>query len=48
MSAVDKRCEACGKPADDPQLPGLCVDCAATIDRDYERLRDLADLDGGL
>jgi hypothetical protein len=34
--------QACGNPADDDQVPGLCRQCAATIDRDYEWLRDLA------
>jgi hypothetical protein len=42
MSGPEKRCDACGKPADDPQIPSLCTGCAASIDRDYEWLRDLA------
>jgi hypothetical protein len=40
-------CQACGKPADDDQVPGLCRDCAVRIDRDYEWLRDLAELEAG-
>lgn len=35
-------CQACGKPADDPEIPGLCQRCAATIDSAYEAKRDEA------
>jgi hypothetical protein len=45
---VTPPCQAgCGRPADDPEIPGLCHQCATSIDRDYEWLRDLADLEGG-
>ena len=40
-------CQACGEPADSPEIPGLCAECAARIDRDYEWLRDLAELEAG-
>ena len=33
-------CQACGKPADDPEIPGLCQRCAATIDAVTEELLD--------
>ena len=37
----------CGRPADDSEIKGLCTPCATSIDRSYEWLRDLADLEGG-
>jgi NMD protein affecting ribosome stability and mRNA decay len=42
-------CEACGKPADDDQVPGLCRDCAARIDRETDELleRELFDPGAG-
>jgi threonine synthase len=39
------KCQACGKPADDPEIKGLCRDCAVRIDRDYEALHEIADLE---
>jgi hypothetical protein len=43
-----KPCEACRRrPADDPDIPGLCRECARRIDADYEWLRDLAELEAG-
>ena len=43
-----RRCEACKvRPADDDQVPSLCKTCAASIDRDYEWLRDQAELEAG-
>jgi NMD protein affecting ribosome stability and mRNA decay len=36
-----KPCEACGKPADDPVIKGLCGDCAARIDRDTDERAEL-------
>lgn len=29
-------CQACGRPADDERVPGLCLDCAVRIDADTE------------
>jgi hypothetical protein len=40
-------CQACGKPAGDDQVAGLCRQCALRIDADYEWLRDLAELEAG-
>jgi len=32
-------CQACRRrPADDPQIPGLCTTCAGSIDRETEAL----------
>jgi NMD protein affecting ribosome stability and mRNA decay len=31
-------CQACGKPADYDQVPGLCRQCAATIDEATDEL----------
>jgi hypothetical protein len=45
---VTPPCQAgCGRPGDDDQIRGLCHHCATSIDRSYEWLRDLADLEGG-
>jgi hypothetical protein len=45
---VTPPCQAgCGRPADDPKIKGLCTPCATSIDRSYEWLRDLADLEAG-
>jgi hypothetical protein len=38
-------CQACGKPADSSEIPGLCAEDTARIDRDNEWLRDLAELE---
>ena len=36
-----RKCEACKvRPTDDDQVPGLCRDCAATIDTAHEDRRD--------
>jgi hypothetical protein len=40
-------CQACGKPADDDQVPGLCRQCASTIDRDTDWLREVAEWEAG-
>jgi NMD protein affecting ribosome stability and mRNA decay len=38
-------CEACGAPADDPDIPGLCSRCAFWIDTWTDRQRDIQLLD---
>jgi hypothetical protein len=38
---------SCGRPGDDDQIKGLCTPCATSIDRSYEWVRDLADLEAG-
>jgi len=38
-------CEACGQPADDEEIPGLCRRCAFWIDTETDRMRDVHLLD---
>jgi hypothetical protein len=45
---VTPPCQACRRrPADDPEIRGLCTTCAKSIDTDYEWLRDLGELEAG-
>jgi hypothetical protein len=37
----------CGRPGNDPQIKGLYTPCATSIDRSYQWVRDLADLEAG-
>jgi NMD protein affecting ribosome stability and mRNA decay len=38
-------CEACGRPADDEEVRGLCSRCAFWIDTETDRMRDAHLLD---
>jgi hypothetical protein len=43
---VTPPCQVCRRPAGS-EIAGLCSDCAERIDRDYEWLRGLSELEAG-
>ena len=43
----DRTSEACRRRPADSEIAGLCGECATSIDRDYEWVRDLAELEHG-
>jgi hypothetical protein len=44
---VTPPCQACRRRPADSEIVGLCVECAESIDADYEWLRDLGEWEAG-
>jgi hypothetical protein len=44
---VTPLCQACRRRPADSEIAGLCSECADQIDRNYEWLRDLGELEAG-